>query len=230
MKHLLVGFVLLCYGVAFPQGMDPDIILKKVIATFDKVRDYQVDVQVKVDVEFIKVPDTKAKIFFKQPDKITFESQGFAMLPKEGINFSPLSFLKKDYTAFYQKEDYIDAHPVSVIKVIPSSNQGDIMLTTLWVDQSAGIIRKVESTTKTNGTFTIDLKYEEIDKDYCLPSSMVFGFNIDKMNLPKAFSDQVESESRKNIGKSTYGKVYITYSNYRINKGISDKIFEKKKK
>jgi hypothetical protein len=230
MKHLLVGFILLSYGITYPQSIDPDKILKKVITTFDKVKDYEVDVQVKVDVEFIKVPDTKAKIFFKQPDKINFESQGFAMLPKEGINFSPMSFLKKDYTALYQKEDYIDANIVSVIKVIPSSNQGDIVLTTLWVDQSVGIIRKVESTTKTNGTFTIDLKYDERTKDYCLPSSMVFGFNIDKMNLPKAFSDQAESESRKNIGKSTYGKVYITYSNYKVNKGISDKIFEKKKK
>jgi outer membrane lipoprotein-sorting protein len=230
MKNLLVSFILLLYGIAYPQSKDPDIILKKVIETFDKVKDYEVDVQVKVDVDFIKVPDTKAKIFFKQPDKINLESQSFAMLPKEGINFSPLSFLKKDYTALYQKEDYIDAQPVSVIKVIPLSNQGDIVLTTLWVDQYSNIIRKVESTTKTNGTFTIDLKYDEAAKDYCLPSSMVFGFNIDKMNLPKAFSDQAESESRKNIGKSTIGKVYITYSNYRINKGISDKIFEKKKK
>jgi len=213
-----------------PQSKDPDLILKKVIESFSKVKDYEVDVQVKVDVDFIKVPDTKAKIYFKQPDKINFESDGFALLPKEGINFSPLSFLKKDYTALYQKEDILDGHSVSVIKVIPSSDQGDIVLTTLWIDQSYCIIRKVESTTKTNGTFTIDLKYDKMMKDYYLPGSMVFGFNIDKMNLPKAFTGQAEMESRKNIGKTTYGKVYITYTNYKVNKGIPDKIFEKKKK
>jgi len=189
-----------------------------------------VDVQVKVDVEFIKVPDTKAKIYFKQPDKINFESDGFAMLPKEGINFSPLSFLKKDYTALYQNEDIIDGHSVFIIKVIPSSEKGDVVLTTLWIDQAHYLIRKVESTTKTNGTFTIDLKYDNGLQDYYLPSSMVFGFNIDKMNLPKAFTGQADMESQKNIGKTTSGKVYITYYNYKVNKGISDKKFEKKKK
>ena len=230
MKKSLAAMIILLYAVIVPQSKDPDLILKKVIQSFDKVKDYEVDVQVKVDVDFIKVPDTKAKIYFKQPDKINFESDGFAMLPKEGINFSPMSFLKKDYTALYQNEDYIDGHPVSVIKVIPSSEHSDIALTTLWVDQSHNIIKKVESTTKINGTFTIDLKYDEDKKDFNLPSSMVFGFNIDKMNLPKAFTGQEETESHKNIGKSTSGKVYITYSNYKVNIGLSDKIFEKKKK
>jgi hypothetical protein len=152
------------------------------------------------------------------------------MLPKEGINFSPMSFLKKNYSAFYQKEDFLDGHPVSVIKIIPSSEQSDIVLTTLWIDQSYNIIRKVESTTKTNGTFTMDLKYDEGGKDFYLPIYMVFGFNIDKMNIPKAFTGQAERESQKNIGKTTSGKVYITYSNYKVNIGLMDKIFEKKKK
>ena len=230
MRNLIVSIILLLNGLTYSQSKDPDLILKKVIESFSKIKDYEVDVKVKVDVDFIKVPDTKAKIYFKQPDKIHFESNGFAMIPKEGINFSPLSFLKKDYTALYEKEDYIENHPVSVIKVIPYSEKGDIVLTTLWVDQLHNIIRKVESTTKTNGTFTIDLKYDEDKKDYSLPTSMVFGFNIDKMNISKAFSGQTETESRKNIGRSTSGKVYITYSNYKVNKGLSDKIFEKKKK
>ena len=230
MKKLLVSIILLLYAFIFPQSKDPDLILKRVVESFNKVKDYEVEVQVKVDVDFIKVPETKAKIYFKQPDKINFESDGFAMLPKEGINFSPMSFLKKDYTALYQKEDYIDGHPLSVIKIIPSAEQGDIVLTTLWIDQSHNIINKVESTTKTNGTFTIDLKYDENRKNFNLPSFMVFGFNIDKMNLPKAFIGQAETESHKNIGKTTSGKVYITYSNYKVNIGLSDKIFEKKKK
>lgn len=228
MNKLIVLVIILC-GLNYTQSKDPDLILKRVKESFSKVKDYEVDVQVKVDVESIKVPETKAKIYFKQPDKINIESEGFAMLPKEGINFSPMFFLKKDYTALYQKEDNIDGYPVSVIKVIPVSDQSDIVLTTLWVDQSKNIIRKVESTTKTNGTYTIDLKYDEGNKDYYLPSSMTFGFNIDKMNISKNHSGEADAESRKSLGKSTTGRVYITYSNYKINKGIPDKVFEKKK-
>jgi hypothetical protein len=225
----IIVLIILLSGLNYPQSKDPDLILNRVKECFNKVKDYEVDVRVKVDVESIKVPDTKAKIYFKQPDKIDFESEGFTMLPKEGINFSPMSFLKKDYSALYQKEDNIDGYPVSVIKVIPVSDKSDIVLTTLWVDQSKSIIRKVESTTKTNGTFTIDLKYDEANRDYFLPYSMVFGFNLEKMNLPKTLSKEADVESRKSLGKSTTGRVYITYSNYKVNKGIPDKVFEKKK-
>jgi outer membrane lipoprotein-sorting protein len=152
------------------------------------------------------------------------------MLPKEGINFSPLSFLKKNYTSIYEKEENIDGNPVSVIKVIPSSEKGDIVLTTLWIDQVENIIRKVESTTKSNGTFTIELKYEDGKREFYLPKAMIFSFNIDKMNLPKAFNSDTETETKKNLGKTTTGKVFITYSNYIINKSIPDNMFEKKKK
>jgi len=229
MKSVL--FVILIFnGIVFSQSKDPDLILKKVKEEFSKVKDYQVDVNIKVDVDFIKVPETKAKIYFKQPDKVRFDSEGFAMLPKEGINFSPLSFLKKNYTALFQKEENIDSHPVYVIKVIPSSEKGDIVLTTLWVDQREYIIRKVESTTKSNGTFTIDLQYDEVKRDYYLPRSMIFGFNLDKMDLSRGLNSETESDSRRNIGKNTTGRVYITYSNYIVNQGIPEKMFGKKKK
>ncbi len=222
--------ILMFQGFVFSQVKNPDLILNEVKEEFNKVKDYKVDVNIKVDVDFIKVPETKAKIYFKQPDKVHFDSEGFAMLPKEGMNFSPYSFLKKDYTALYEKEGNIDGHPVSIIKVVPSAENGDIVLTTLWVDQTANIIRKVESTTKSNGTFTIDLKYDDGKNDYHLPKSMIFGFNIDKMNLPGALSGESERDSKKKVGKATTGRVYISYSNYIINQGIPDKIFEKKKK
>jgi outer membrane lipoprotein-sorting protein len=229
MKSIFI-FILIINGFLFSQSKDPDLLLKKVKEEFSKVKNYQVDVNIKVDVDFIKVPETKAKIYFKQPDKIHFDAEGFAMLPKEGINFSPLSFLKKNYTSIYEKEENIDGNPVSVIKVIPSSEKGDIVLTTLWIDQVENIIRKVESTTKSNGTFTIELKYEDGKREFYLPKAMIFSFNIDKMNLPKAFNSDTETETKKNLGKTTTGKVFITYSNYIINKGIPDNMFEKKKK
>src|ERR1035437_4610341 len=132
MKSIFI-VILMFNGLVLSQSKDPDLILNKVKEEFTKVKDYQVDVNIIVDVDFIKVPETKAKIYFKQPDKIHFDAEGFAMLPKDGINFSPLSFLKKNYTAIYEKEENLDGHLVSVIKIIPSSERGDIVLTTLWI-------------------------------------------------------------------------------------------------
>ena len=235
MKNLnkILFLVFILAAVISPQTNDPDIILKKVLDEFNKVQDYEVNVNIKVDVNFLKMPDTEAKIYFKQPDKVHFESETFALLPREGFDFSPSALLKKKYTAFYVRQDSIENVKVSVLKVIPLGETDDVILSTLWIDQSKNVIRKIETTTKTNGTFGIELKYDHTNVNYPLPSKMIFSFNVDKMNIPMGFSGDMspESKEKKKDNKSTTtGKVYVSYSNYKVNIGIPDKIFENKKK
>lgn len=227
MYKIIVIFLAINFLI-IPQKKDPDRILQKVVANFEKIKDYEVDVNIKVDVEFLKVPESNAKIFFKQPDKIALKSEGFAMLPKNGFNFSPASLLKDDYTSIYEKEEILNDHKTAVIKVIPLGTNADVILSTLWIDEEKNVIRKIESTTKINGTFTIDFSYDE-KMNYVLPSKMVFSFNIDKMNLPSGMMGEPETkkESKKNLGSTiTKGKVYVNYSNYKVNKGIPDSVFE----
>lgn len=227
MKILLI-LLAISLGVSNPQKKDPDHILDEVKRTFNKVQDYVVDVNIKVDVDFIKAPETKATIYFKQPDKVHFESESFAMLPKEGLDFSPMGFLKEKYTAIYEKADTVDGYKTDVIKVIPLVDETNVVLTTLWIDESRYIIRKVQSTLKMGGTFAIELKYDNSMK-YPLPSSMIFTFNIERMNLPKGMAGELNENKSKDEKKKTTGKVYVTYSNYKVNKGIPDSVFEEKK-
>lgn len=221
---ILILFSITCLG----QSKDPKVIIKNLKDAFNKVKDYTVNVDVKVDVNFIKVPEMNAKIYFKQPDKVHIESKGFAMLPKDGMYTSPLSFLKNEYTPLYVKDEVIDNHNTSVIKIIPLNDKGNLILTTLWVDQSKEVIRKVESTTKTNGTFSLYLHYEDNFK-YPLPDSMVFSFNSGEINS-RFDPDEAGGAGRKRkIPKVIEGKVFIRYSSYAVNKGIPDSIFEKAK-
>lgn len=227
MKHILI---LLFLSIAInAQTKDPDEIIDKVITNFNKVRDYKVEVNVKVDIDFLKVPETKAVIYFKQPDKIHLEADGFAMLPKDGLDFSPSYLSKKDYTAIFEQNVDLDGFKTSVVKIIPIGDKGNTILSTLWIDQSKQVIRKVESTTKTNGTFTINFSYEN-KLEYPLPSKIIFSFNIDERNLPAAINedpDQEKPKKRKSkMSGLTKGKVTISYNNYMVNKGLSDSIFE----
>lgn len=223
-----VLFLIMISGlIIFPQKKDPADILNKVISNFKKVQDYQVDVNIIVDVEFLKVPESNARIYFKQPDKISLKSDGFAMLPRKGFDFSPSTLLKGDYTAIYERDDKLNEYNNAVIKVIPLGNSDDVILSTLWVDEEKSIIRKIESTTKMNGTFTIELQYDEKIK-YALPSEMVFVFNIDKMNLPSTMIGESETKKKRNKipGDSlTKGRVKVSYSNYIVNEGIPDNVF-----
>jgi outer membrane lipoprotein-sorting protein len=228
---LLIFSILILFNSLFAQSKNPNEIIDQVIKNFSRVKDYQVDVNIKVDIEFLKVPDSKAKIFFKQPNKIHLESDGFAMLPKEGLDFSPSYLAKKDYTAIYEKDDSLDGISTSIVKIIPTNDNGNVVLTTLWIDQKEKIIRKVESTTKTNGTFTINLFYDN-DIKYPLPSKIIFSFNINPMNIPKAFDNGGDDNQPRKKGRGTSsitkGQVIISYSNYQVNKDIPDSIFESK--
>ncbi|MFZ1517414.1 MAG: hypothetical protein WAU11_01490 [Ignavibacteriaceae bacterium] len=230
MKHLII-LILVLVKIGLAQSKDPNEIINNVITNFNKVSDYQVDVNIKVDVEFIKVPETKAKIYFKQPDKVHLESEGFAMLPKNGMEFSPSSLLNKDFTAIYEQDVNLNGLKTSIVKVIPLGDHGDVILSTLWIDQKNNLIQKVESTTKTNGTFSIDFTYGA-NINYPLPSKIVFSFNVDKMNIPATISGETNTEKsdkkKKNSDSRTKGQVIVNYSNYIVNKGVPDSIFEKK--
>lgn len=227
----IIFFFLLISNQIFSQSKNPEEILKHVADNFNKVKDYTAEISIKVNVEFIKVPEAKAKIFFKQPDKVHLKSDGFAMLPKNGMEFSPTSLINTKHTAIYENDVLLDGIKTSVVKIIPLGNQDDIILSTLWIDQDKQLIRKVESTTKTNGIFVIDFSYSDGFK-YPLPEEIVFSFNTDKMNIPLNINDDSTTEKpKKKNGKPdgiTKGRVIVKYSNYEVNKGIPDSVFEKK--
>ena len=84
MRRILL-LLFMSVSIIFGQTKDPDAILNKVKENFNKIKDYQVDIHIKIDVSFLKVPDSNAKIYFKQPDKVKIKSDQFALLPKEGL-------------------------------------------------------------------------------------------------------------------------------------------------
>ena len=228
MKNLRVFFLLIFVIGLYAQQVNPDEVLDRVKAKLNLVNDYKVYATVKVDVNFLKVPDSKVTIFFKKPDKVKMESDGFALLPRQSFNFSPAMLLKDDYTAVYAKEDTVDGSAVHLIKILPMSDSTDIILSNLWIDKNENIVRKIETSTKKTGTVTINLKYDDQIK-LALPSELKISFNIDGIDLPAEMNTQEGSNNKSKKNTKMSGTVTITYTNYIVNKGIDDKIFEEEK-
>lgn len=225
--------VLILIAVSYSQEKNPEAILEKVKLEFEKVEDYQVDVKIKVDVDFLKMPDREATIYYKKPDKFHIDSENFAMLPKSGLNFSPLGFLNYKYTAFYERTDTINGTFTSVVKVIPLEGSADVILSTFWIDTTRNLILKVEASRKPQGKYIIDLKYLKTSGGFWLPSSLVFSFTVDRSLIPKRFNDTGDSKSKeksKDSEKPETGKVYLYYSNYKVNTGLTDEFFDNKDK
>jgi outer membrane lipoprotein-sorting protein len=225
MRILII--ILLLTSTILPQTKNADEIINKVKNKFESVNDYKVDLKIAVDMEFLRIPKVSATVYFKQPDKMKMDSRDFAVLPKEGINFSPINLLNKNYTSIFVKEDTLKGNNVNVIKIIPLSDSTDVILSTLWIDSQNNVIRKVETTTKNRGTLVASLNYDKMIK-FGLPSEMIFSFNVENPKLP----EMMEMETggvKKPLGKTSKnlaGKIKVTYSNYEVNKGIDDSFFE----
>ncbi len=72
-----------------------EALLKRVEAALAPVRDYTVTLEITADLEQARIPPMKATMYFKQPDRVHVESEGFALLPKEAFSLSPTRLLER---------------------------------------------------------------------------------------------------------------------------------------
>lgn len=223
-KLLIPLLIILIHSAAIGQKKDAYKILESVKAKLNSVKDYEADIKIKVDFNFLKVPDMTAKIYFKEPDKVKLDSKEFAMLPKQALTFSPRKLLEFDYSALYINSQVINGSQTDVIKIIPNSDTVEIAVSSLWIDPVNSVVKKVESTLKKGGTFQFDIDYSSQIK-FGLPSAIKFTVDLSSMQGPR----QMKSDGTKDTGnnkKSGKGTVNIFYNNYKVNKGIPDSFFK----
>ncbi|MDA3861191.1 MAG: hypothetical protein PF445_08180 [Melioribacteraceae bacterium] len=221
MKRLLL--LLLISTSIFAQERNPKELLNLIQSEFNSIKDYSVDIEINIDMDFVDAPNSNAKLYFKQPNKVKIESDGFAIIPKQGLTFSPSELLTDSYSAILVKTELIDSFMVDVIKVIPLEDSSDILLSTLWVDPLYNVIRKIESVTKKMGTITIYLSYEH-SQTPMLPSVAKFFFNTTNSGHGTMFKNSDKNESNKKKGNLS-GNVIIKYSNYLLNQNLNDSFF-----
>jgi hypothetical protein len=234
-KNIILFVCLIISGISFAQQFDTKPLLDSIRKKMNRVNDYSADIQIKLNVSFIKIPVKTATIYFKKPNKVKMKTAGFAMLPKQSASFNAGDFLSNDFSSFFVKSELINGVPNDVIKVVPMSNDGEIILATMWIDRRKQLVNKIDATTKSNGNFLMEFRYPKIANVYDMPELLKFTLDITKTTLPVSITGDFDSD--KKIKKSDEAKkqkatLSISYSNYKINTGIPDSFFieEKKKK
>lgn len=209
-----------------PVQRDVKTLLAAVRAKVGQVQDYTADARLVIDVSFMKVPPSDVKVYFRRPDQFRVLKQGgISILPKGGLNVSLNALLKEgDFAA-------VDAGTeggLRVVKLVPLKDGGDVVLTTLYIDEPTLLVRRAITSTRNNGTFELDLDYGRYAA-YALPDKAVFIFNTAGYKLPKGLSldyDPHGTASAPAPPADAKGRIALTYAKYVVNKGVPAGVFQ----
>ena len=205
-------------------------LIEKVSQKLSLVNDYTAIGIMKTDVSFIKASLGKVKVYFKKPNLLKIKKEGgISLLPKGGVSVTLNSLLNsKQFIAMESGKQLFKGKELQVIKLIPTDDALDWVISTLWIDASTALVYKTFTTTKDNGTYEITMEYG-IYADFGLPSKVIFGFNTKDYKLPNGitleFGEDDAAVAKQKALRSKKGTIEITYSNYVINKGVSNSIF-----
>jgi hypothetical protein len=220
-----------CFFMMWFEGKSQSIdqLVKSVRERLDKVADYEAVGKMKTNVSFLKIPVSQVSIFYKKPNKLKLKSsKGFSFLPKGAVNINMNQLLQdKNYTVIDAGKEILNGITTRVAKLIPLTEESDVVISTVYIDPVNEVIVKSKTTTKENGTFELNMAYGKYI-GMALPDKINFSFHTKDYKLPKGITFDFDDGSKNTAPKKSpsKGMAEISISNYIINKGVSDQIFK----
>jgi hypothetical protein len=208
---------------AQPSG---DQILKNIEANYAGIQDYTVALDVTVDLERLKVPKMKATMYFKQPDKIHFVSEGFALLPKEGLGFTPGRLSTRFEVANVEAQE-AQYYLTTTLK----NDKAKLRKAFFTINASNWTVASITTPLPTsrddgrqmNATFT----YHRVDGHW-LPATLNVTFSSDTADTEPTDPFAQMPGALRSTQIPRKGSIAVRYSDYKINTGLSDEVFEQK--
>lgn len=226
MRNIFFSFVVL-FVTLQAQAQNEQALLKSIKAKLDKVTDYTATGTMDVDISFVKAPASGITVYYKKPDQFKIIKQdGLSILPKGGVSMNIGALLSgENYAAVPAGQAVVNGVPTKIIKLLPLTEGSEIVLSTLYVDEKALLVRKAQVTTRENGSYEMDFSFGKYAA-WGLPDKVVFSFNAKAYKIPKGLTFEYEKGgSKKEPPKDAKGRIVITYASYAINKGINNRVF-----
>jgi hypothetical protein len=230
MKSILPFFALLCSS-SLVDAQDVRSLMKRLKDKMDVVADYKATGTLKTDVAFLKIPVSRVNVLYMKPDRFRIRKEGgVSVLPKGGVSVNLNSLItSENATPIASGEAVVDRTPVKVVKLLPSDEAGEVILSTLYIDEKELLIRRAVTTTRENGTYTMDMNYGKYAR-YGLPDKVVVTFNTKDYKLPKGITFEYETGEKPvkpaDPKMNSKGRVEIVYDSYQINPGLTAAAFK----
>jgi hypothetical protein len=209
-------------------------ILKKVEAVFSAVEDYTVTLDVTTDIERLKIPPMHLTMYYKQPDKVHFDTEGFALLPREGLAL-PFSRLSQRFLVDSVQKYTEGSIELERLVLRSRDERARLRKAVLYVHPQRWTPEKIIAQMPDGSTMTAAFQYERI-AEHWMPVQLHVEFVAARRDTVAPSTPAGESPfgeppaSRTRFTPPRAGSITVHYSEYRINTGLSDDIFTNKKK
>ena len=223
---VLTAAVLLGQSDSFAQTMpvlSGDQVLEKVEGVFAGIEDYTVTLDVSADLERLKVPQMQATMYFKQPDRVHFATDGFALLPREGMAMG-LGRLRSKYLVEKPREGMLEGRKAILLNLRPRAETIRSEEVLLYVDPIRWVVIRSIVRLPEARRMTATFEYQQVGERW-LPATLTVLFAAAPSDTSDMdFFEQITPTRRPQLPRN--GTVTVRYSDYRINSGLSDDLFE----
>jgi outer membrane lipoprotein-sorting protein len=209
-------------------------ILNRVEAQFEKIRDYTVTVDVVADVERLKIPPMHLTMYYKQPDKVHFDSEGIVLLPREGMAL-PFSKLSRRFAVDSVGTERTDSVVFYRLVLRARDERVRTRKLILVVDPRRWTPQCATAPFQDGSSMTARFEYSQIGEIW-MPSRLAVTFKaaprdtVAAAPAPAATSLFGEAAPAGRFVPPRAGSIIVTYSEYKINTGLSDDIFVPERK
>lgn len=204
------------------NAMSPKDILKKAGRHYEIIADYTADAKVTVESPSMHVPEMQVTIYYKKPDKLHVESNdGFAVLPKQGaVVGNPLKYLLTSSDLAVDRSERMLGDDCYVIKG-SFKRDGREVQSTVWVEKKNFLVRQLATNPEWGPSVSVKLWYTRVGMKYWLPSTTTA-----RVSIPPLPGETPDSKG----GDNEPTTVTLKFDKYRVNTGLSDRIFTENSK
>ncbi len=242
MKILSIISFMLILNISYAESIE-EYYIRKTNEKFLLIEDYQVNMNVKLEIPAFRMPKKKYKVFYKNPDMIKVKARGFGILPKTGLFTSPLdNFDNLKNIKILNDNKSLDANSIILI--------GDLIVDSLKlempneytkitfdpiveveVDTLNWVIKNITTRLDTLKLFNISNYYDLYDDKYYMPNKSIVKYYVKDKKifnwLNKDVSNIIGKDGQGLENNSIVeGTITVDYYKYIINKGIEDKVFD----
>ena len=198
-------------------------VLRRVEEQMSGVNDYTVTLHVTVDLQGLNVQPMTVTMFFKQPDKVHFAAEQFALLPREGLSMS-IGQLRSRFIGENVESDTLGGKQVWRLTMKSRADRTGSREIRVLVDPDRWTIERLGSTLPDGRRMSASFSYEQIEV-FLLPSTLEVRFASQSPDTTRYSPLFEEAPSQRTRRAPPTGRVLIRYSDYQLNQGLNDEIF-----